>query len=268
MRNRPVRVLIVDDRHLSRSAMEGMLDRQEGIEVLGGAVDGEDALAQVKSRGADIVLINSLAPTLDIVDTTKQLVTSCDDGTEPPRVLVLAHEVDDEALAAITVGASGVVLTSLAPEELVPAIRTANVGYLVLPPDYRWLSTTVGRADNPTTVGRADNPTTVGRADNPTTVGGPLDGALNGKAASAYCLGMLTDRENDVLRLLAIGCSNAQISNELVLSESTVKSHVQHILNKLGLPNRVHAVILAYELGLIKVGQNAPRLPASFHGDD
>ena len=250
MRNRPVRVLIVDDRHLSRSAMEGMLDRQEGIEVLGGAVDGDDALAQVRSRGTDIILINSLARTLDIVDTTKQLVTSCHDGTDSPRVLVLANEVDDEALAAITVGASGVLLTSLAPEELVPAIRTANVGYLVLPPDYRWRSATVGGADNLT------------------TVGGPVDGALNSKAASAYCLGMLTDRENDVLRLLAIGCSNAQISNELVLSESTVKSHVQHILNKLGLPNRVHAVILAYELGLIKVGQNAPRLPANFHGDD
>lgn len=259
MRNRPVRVLIVDDRHLFRSAMEGMLDRQEGIEVLGGAVDGEDAFAQVRSRGADIVLINSLAPTLDVVDTTKHLVTSCDDGTEPPRVLLLAHEVDDEALAAITVGASGVVLTSLAPEELVPAIRTANAGYLVLPPDYRWRSTTVGGAGNPITVGGAGNPA---------TVGGAVNGALNGKAASAYCLGMLTDRENDVLRLLAIGCSNAQISNELVLSESTVKSHVQHILNKLGLPNRVHAVILAYELGLIKVGQNAPRLPANFHGDD
>lgn len=212
--------------------MERILDRQEGIEVLGGAVDGEDAVAQAKKRGADVVLVNSLAHALNVVDTTKQVVTGCGDDIDRPRVLVLSNEVDDDACAAIAVGASGVVLTSIEPEELVLAIRIAGVGYLVLPPDCRPHS----------------------------IIGRPADGALNGRLASTHDLGALTDRENDILRLLAIGFSNSQISAELVLSESTVKSHVQHILNKLSLPNRVHAVILAYELGLIQIGQNAPQL--------
>ncbi|HWR48513.1 MAG TPA: response regulator transcription factor [Pseudonocardiaceae bacterium] len=227
-----MRVLIVDDRNLPRSAMEAILDRQEWIEVLGGAVDGEDAVAQAKRHGVDVVLINSLAQTLNVVDTTKQVTTSCGDDTDRTRVLVLSNEVDEDALAAVAAGASGVVLTSIAMQELVLAIRIADVGYLVLPPDFRSHS----------------------------IIGGPAYGALNNRLASTHDLGALTDRENDILRLLAIGLSNSQISTELVLSESTVKSHVQHILNKLGLPNRVHAVILAYELGLIQIGQNAPQI--------
>jgi DNA-binding NarL/FixJ family response regulator len=229
---KPVRVLIVDDRNLPRSAMEGMLDRQEGIEVLGGAVDSEDAIAQVKRGDVDVILINSLATTLNVVDTTKQVAISCGDDIDYPRVLVLSNEVDEDALDAIAAGASGVLLTSIAPEELVHAIRIADAGYLVLPPDFRRHS----------------------------IIGRPADGALNSRVASGRDLGVLTDRENDILRLLTLGFSNAQISNELVLSESTVKSHVQHILNKLGLRNRVHVVILAYELGLVQIGQNALRL--------
>jgi DNA-binding NarL/FixJ family response regulator len=228
----PVRVLIVGDRNLGRSAMEGMLNRQEGIEVLGGAVDGEDAIAQAKRGDVDIILINSLGNTLNIVDTTRQVATSCGDGIDRPRILVLVNEVDEDVLGAITAGASGVLLTSIAPEELVPVIRIVDAGYLVLPPDCRRHS----------------------------IIGRPADGALKSRVASAHDLGALTDRENDILRLLALGFSNAQISNELVLSESTVKSHVQHILNKLSLPNRVHVVILAYELGLVQIGQNAFRL--------
>lgn len=208
------------------------MGRQEGIEILGGAVDGEDAIAQAKRRGVDVVLINSLAQTLNVVDTTKQVTTSCGDDTDRPRVLVLSNELNEDALAAIAAGASGVALMSIAPEDLVSAIRIADMGYLVLPPDCRPHS----------------------------IIGGHANGALNGRLASKRDLGALTDRENDILRLLAIGFSNSQISTELVLSESTVKSHVQHILNKLGLPNRVHAVILAYELGLIQIGQNAPQL--------
>jgi DNA-binding NarL/FixJ family response regulator len=232
MCNRPVRVLIIDDRTLSRSAMEKMLDRQEGIEVLGGAVDAKDAIARAERCAIDVVLINSLARTLDIAHTTKQVMTGCSDNAGRPRVLVLSHEIDEEALAAIEAGASGVVLTSISPEELVPVIRVANVGYLVVPPNCR---------SHPI-IGRSDQ------------------GALNGKLAGTPGLDTLTDRENDILGLLAMGFSNSQISAELVLSESTVKSHVQHILNKLGLPNRVHAVIFAYELGLIQIGQNAPQL--------
>jgi len=227
-----VRVLIVDDRNLSRFAMEAMLDRQEGIEVLGGAVNGEDAIALTKRRGVDVILINSLTRNINLVDTTKKLATICGDDTGRPRVLVLSHEVDEHARAAIAAGASGVVLTSITPEELVPAIRIANIGYLVLPPD----------------------------CQQPSIIGRPTNGALTGKLGSTHRLCALTDRENDILHLLAVGLSNSQISTELMLSESTVKSHVQHVLNKLGLPNRVHAVILAYELGLIQIGQNAPQL--------
>ncbi|MGH3719495.1 MAG: response regulator transcription factor [Pseudonocardiaceae bacterium] len=226
-----MRVLIVDDRNLSRSTMEATLDSQEGIEVLGGAVDGEDAITQAKRRGVDVVLINSLAQTINVVDMTKQVTTSGGDDIDSPRVLVLSDEVDDDALAAIAAGASGVVLTSIKPQELVLAIRIADAGYLVLP-----------------------------RGRQPHSVIGVLPGgALNGRLASTYDLGALTDRENEILRLLALGFSNSRISTELMLSESTVKSHVQHVLNKLDLPNRVHAVILAYELGLIRIGQNAPR---------
>jgi DNA-binding NarL/FixJ family response regulator len=211
--------------------MEGMLDRQDGIEVLGGAVDGEDAIVQAQRGDVDIILIKSLANTLNIVDTTKQVAASCGDGIDRPRVLVLANEVDEDVLDAIAVGASGVLLTSIALEELVPAIRIVDAGYLVLPPDCRRHS----------------------------IIGRPADGALKSRDASVHDLGALTGRENDVLRLLVRGFSNAQISNELVLSESTVKSHVQHILTKLGLRNRVHVVILAYELGLVQIGQNPLR---------
>lgn len=234
MSSRRVRVLIVDDRNLSRLAMEGILNRHEGIEVLGGAVNGEDAIALTKRRSVDVILINSLAHNLNLVDTTKKVATICGDDTGRPRVLVLSNEVDERALAAIAAGASGVVLTSITPEELVPAIMIANIGYLVLPPDCRQHS----------------------------IIGRPTNGALVSKLESTHHLCALTDRENDILRLLAVGLSNSQISTELVLSESTVKSHVQHVLNKLGLPSRVHAVILAYELGLIQAGQNAPQLTA------
>jgi DNA-binding NarL/FixJ family response regulator len=221
-----VRVLVVDDRNLSRCALRGVLDRQQGICVAGEAANAEELTRQLRELDIDVVLIDSLAHRICPVETTRQVVCS----SRTSQVVVLSNEMDDQATEAVAAGACGLVLKSVTAEELVPAIRIAAAGYLVLPQAFR------GR----TTIECASGPSSEDHEGHPV-------------------LDSLTERERDVLLLLGLGLSNLEISDKLVLSESTVKSHVQHMLNKLGLPNRVHAVILAYELGIIQVGQGNRR---------
>lgn len=217
-----ISVLLVDDRHLARSALRGMLESQDEIVVAGEAADIDGTLRQTRDLDVDIVLIDALTRELCPIALTSEVV---EDGKHPP-IVVLSNDVDDQAIKIVAAGADGLVLNSVRTEDLVPALKVVAAGYLVLPHQA------------------------------PSALRARHAGATSADGqARARLLDTLTDRERDVLLLLALGLTNQEISDKLVLSESTVKSHVQHMLNKLNLPNRVHAVIFAYELGLVQVGQ-------------
>ncbi|MBL1068711.1 response regulator transcription factor [Streptomyces sp. 7-21] len=217
------RVLIVNDRAVTRAGYHMLFDRNADFAVAGEAADVSHALSAISTLRPDVVLVDAHPQTFDVVDAVRRLTHARDPGTAP--VLVLIDAFDERANRLLRAGARGLLLSQASPAEILAAVRLIAAGYaLVFPHKGR------GSLDPA-----------------PVTGGG-------GRDASHFSLDHLTRREADVLRLIARGFSNAEISAALFVSESTVKSHVQRMLVKLELRNRVHAVIYAYEAGLVRSG--------------
>ncbi len=216
-----IRIVLVDDQELVRMGLRMVLDARPEIEVVGEADDGDTALELLGRTPADVVLMDVRMPRLGGVEATRRIRAA-----GGPRVLMLTtFDEDDYAFEALHAGASGFLLKDSPLEELVAAITHVHDGDAVVAPSTtrRLLDRFVGR--------RRRAPATDRRR-----------------------LAELTAREHDVLRLVARGLSNAEIAEELVVSEGTVKTHVGRILAKLGLRDRVQAVVLAYETGLVEPG--------------
>lgn len=215
MTESPVRVLIVDDDDLMRAGLRGVLASDAAIEVVGEASDGRDAVYRTRLLQPDVVLMDVRMPGLDGVAATRELL---DAFPQVRVVIVTTFEQDDYIFGALRVGASGFLLKRSRPEELIGAIHTVAAGDSLLSPSVT--SRVIERMARAPEVAGDDR------------------------------LDELTPREREVLVLLARGLSNGEIAAELVVEESTVKTHVRRILAKLGARDRVQAVIFAYESGL------------------
>jgi DNA-binding NarL/FixJ family response regulator len=219
-----IRVVVVDDQALVRTGFSMILTAEDDIDVVGEAADGRRAVETVRRLRPDVVLMDIRMPDLDGVEATRLLAGP--GVADPAKVLmVTTFDLDDYVYAALRAGASGFLLKDTPPEDLVRAVQIVAAGdALIAPSVTRRLIEEFSR-----------------RAP---AAPGPTPEMLAG----------LTDRELDVLRQLARGSSNAEIAAALLVGETTVKTHVGHILMKLGLRDRVQAVVLAYETGLVQPG--------------
>jgi DNA-binding NarL/FixJ family response regulator len=212
----PLRVVIADDQPMMRAGFRAVLEATGDIVVVAEAANGVEAVAAAGQHGPDVVLMDIRMPVMDGIEATRRLPRQ--------RVLILTtFGLDEYIIDALRAGASGFLLKDAPTAEVVAAVRAVAAGDAVLSAAVtRQLLNQVGRR---------------------------LPAAVSREPAD---LAGLTDREREVLRLLAAGLSNAEIAAALVVSEATVKTHVSHLLGKLGLRDRVQAVIYAYETGLIK----------------
>ncbi|MEW9533901.1 response regulator [Microbispora sp. NPDC049125] len=218
-----IRVLLVDDQALVRGGFRSILEGQDDIEVVGEAVDGIEAIDRGSVLQPDVILMDIRMPRLDGIEATLHLLNG---GTCRARILILTTFDEDEYVyQALRAGASGFLLKSAPPRELAGAVRTVAAGEALLAPEItrRMIEDYVRR---------------------------PRPGSDRPAG-----LKTLTPRELEVLRLIARGCSNGEIAAELYLSGPTVKTHVTRILAKLGLRDRVQAVVFAYECGLVHPGR-------------
>ncbi|WP_194824878.1 response regulator transcription factor [Nocardia sp. XZ_19_231] len=217
----PISVLVVDDQELMRMGLKMVLGAHPDIEVIGEAGNGDEAVRRASELRPDVVLMDVRMPVVDGVTATARIVAA----GEGVRVLVMTtFDLDEHALGALRAGASGFLLKDTPPEDLISAIRSVAGGDAVVSPKVtkRLLDRLV--------------------AEDPTSLRDPK------------ILDVLTAREREVLEQIAIGRSNAEIAAALFLSEATVKTHVGRVLTKLGLRDRVQAVVLAYETGLVRPG--------------
>jgi DNA-binding NarL/FixJ family response regulator len=218
----PIRVLVVDDQELVRSGFCVILDAADGITVVGEAANGEAAVSQVATRAPDVVLMDIRMPGMDGLEATR-LITS-DPAAAPKVVMLTTFDLDEYVYEALRAGASGFLLKDSPRHDLIAAVRAAAAGDALLAPSVtRRLIEAFARRPPET-------------------------------APAPSRLASLTARERDVLLMLARGRSNAEIAAGLFVSEATVKTHVGNLLAKLGLRDRVQAVILAYETGLVVPG--------------
>ena len=218
-----IRVLVVDDQALVRTGFRMILEAEPGIEVVGEAVDGLDAVTKSHELHPDVVLMDIRMPNLDGIEATRQLAGPGVEGG--PRILILTtFDLDEYVYDALRAGASGFLLKDTPAEDLARAVQVIASGESLLAP-----SVTTRLVHELAKKPAAD-------------------------AKPAPELGVLTDREMDVLKLMARGRSNAEIAAELFVSETTVKTHVGRVLMKLHLRDRVQAVVLAYECGLVIPG--------------
>ena len=216
-----IRVVVADDQGMVRSGFSVLLNAQPDINVVGEAVNGREAIAHAADLRPDVILMDVRMPVLDGLQATREITRMPD----PAKVLVLTtFDLDDYVYEALRSGASGFLLKDASARELADAVRLVAAGDALLAPGVtRRLIAEFARMGAPRTPGRAQ-----------------LDG--------------LTERESEVLALVARGLSNAEIANRLVVAEQTVKTHVSRILMKLGLRDRTQAVVLAYETGLVYPG--------------
>ncbi|MFY1599317.1 response regulator [Micromonospora sp. WMMD737] len=228
--DRPVRVLLADDQHLVRTGFRVILEVEDDIEVVGEAADGERAASMARALRPDVVLMDVEMPGVDGLEATRR-ITAGEDGPGGPAVLILTtFDRDDYLFAALRAGASGFLLKNGTPEALIEAIRVLARGDGLLAPEItRRVIATFARPGEP----------------------GPPGGP---RTAPEAALRDLTPREREVLVLVAGGASNAEIAAELHLGEATVKTHVSRVLAKLGLRDRVQAVVFAYEHGVVRPG--------------
>jgi DNA-binding NarL/FixJ family response regulator/class 3 adenylate cyclase len=216
-----MRLLIVDDQALVRAGFRMILEAEEDIEVVGEAADGREAVAEVHRLRPDVVLMDVRMPEVDGIEATRRLLGG--DGVSAKVVMLTTFDMDEYVYEALRAGASGFLLKDVPPEQLVEGIRAVASGDALLAPAVtrRVIEEFVRRP--------------------PESVRTPPPE-----------LDDLTAREAEILRLLARGLSNAEIAKELVVSETTVKTHVAHVLMKLGLRDRVQAVVFAYESGVVR----------------
>ncbi len=222
-----VRVLLVDDQALIRTGFRMILGAEEDIEVVGECADGTQAIDSVKRLKPDVVLMDIRMPEMDGIEATRRIIQA--DGDPSVRVLMLTtFDLDEYVYDALRAGASGFLLKDVPADQLVQGIRLVASGDALLAPSVtRRLIEEFSRGPR----SRQEKPA---------------------------ALGELTPRELEVFTLMARGMSNQEIADELVVSETTVKTHVARVLMKLGVRDRVQAVVLAYESGLVAPGQ-APR---------
>ncbi|MDG4801621.1 response regulator transcription factor [Micromonospora sp. WMMD980] len=221
----PVRVLLVDDQHLVRVGFRVILEVEDDIEVVGEAADGERAVAMASALRPDVVLMDVEMPVLDGLAATRR-ITSVGAGDGPAVLILTTFDRDDYLFAALRAGASGFLLKNGTPEDLLDAVRVVARGEgLIAPALTRRVISTFARPGAAPPDPRHD-------------------------AATAE----LTPREREVLALVARGSSNAEIAAGLHVGEATVKTHVSRVLAKLGLRDRVQAVIFAYEHGVVRPG--------------
>jgi DNA-binding NarL/FixJ family response regulator len=217
-----IRVVIADDQRLVRAGFRKILEAERGIEVVGEADDGLQAIEQTHQHHPDVVLMDIRMPGIDGLEATRRLLR---EDRDRPRVLILTtFDLDEYVYESLHAGASGFLLKDAPPAELVGAVRLVAGGDGLLAPSItrKVIEEFVRRPP------RSTKP--------------------------PNSLNVLTPRELEVLTLLGRGLSNSQIANELVVSDATVKTHVARVLMKLNLPDRVHAVIHTYETGLIEPG--------------
>jgi DNA-binding NarL/FixJ family response regulator len=218
----PLRVLVADDQTLVRTGFRLIL-RADGIDVVAEATNGTEAVDAVRRTRPDVVLMDVRMPEMDGLEATRRILTGAPDT---PRVIILTtFDLDRYVYAALSAGASGFLLKDVTPEQLTAAVRTVRTGDALLAPAItRRLVQRFAQHSSDT-------------------------------AALHRDLASLTPRELEVLGLLARGLSNAELAGRLHLAEATVKTHVARILAKLGLRDRVQAVIVAYETGLVSAGE-------------
>jgi DNA-binding NarL/FixJ family response regulator len=216
-------VLIADDQALVRGGLRMIIEGQDDLEVVGEAEDGADAVEQVLALNPDIVLMDIRMPVIDGIEATRRILNRANDR---PRVLVLTtFDQDEYVYEAMRAGASGFLLKSAPPAELLHGIRAAVAGETLLAPEVtRRLIEQYVRGPSPEA---GDNPK----------------------------LAELSEREREVLALIAQGLSNVEIAERLFVSESTVKTHVGRVFMKLEVRDRAQAVVLAYETGLVRPGR-------------
>ncbi len=238
----PLTVVIADDQALVRGGFRLIL-KAAGINVAAEAADGAQAVAAVLEHRPDVVLMDVRMPVMDGIEATRRILADAD-GDSPTRIIILTtFDLDEYVYAALGAGASGFLLKDVTPEHLVAAVQLVRTGDALLAPSIT--RRLVERF--------ASAPDSAG----PARLGKPARPAAHspGRRGSAGCdMAQLTPREMEVLGLVARGLSNAEIAAELVLSEATVKTHVARILTKLSLRDRVQAVVLAYETGLVSPG--------------
>jgi DNA-binding NarL/FixJ family response regulator len=220
-----IRVLLVDDQELVRTGFRMVLTGEEDIEVVGEAANGHDAIASAARTRPDVIVMDIRMPVMDGVEATRRLAET-DAEVSRPRILVLTtFDTDEHVMDALRAGASGFLLKDVTPAAFVAAIRVVAAGdALIAPSVTRRLLDRFARLPS------------------------PADG-------SSEVLGQLTERELEVLKLVAEGLSNREIAERLVLAEPTIKTHVSHLLLKLDLRDRAQLVVLAYETGVVRPGE-------------
>ncbi|MGI5121499.1 response regulator [Marinactinospora thermotolerans] len=224
----PISVLLVDDQPLLRTGFRMILEGQPEISVVGEASDGYGALASARRLLPDVVLMDIRMPGRDGIAATRDILDWAKEAGQRVRVLVLTtFDLDEYVVEALRAGASGFLLKDVPPDELVTAIRVVAEGAAIVAPTVtrRLLDRFAARLPS-------------------------------ARPAPAPAVDRLTEREREVLRLLARGLSNAEIAERLFVSETTVKTHVGNVLTKLGLRDRVQAVVHAYETGVVRPGED------------
>jgi DNA-binding NarL/FixJ family response regulator len=216
-----IRILLADDQDLVREGLRMLLEAEPDLEVVGEAADGKQALAEARRLEPDVLLMDVRMPELDGIEATARLAAT---GSRARVLMLTTFDLDEYVYLALKAGASGFLLKDATREQLVGAVRTIAAGESLLAPAVtRRLIEDYCRGPKP---------------------GGPPD-----------AVAALSERELEVLRLLARGLSNAEIAKELFLGEATVKSHVARVLAKLDLRDRVQTVVFAYESGLVRPGE-------------
>jgi DNA-binding NarL/FixJ family response regulator len=214
-----VRVLIADDQALVRGGFRMILEAKEDMDVVGEAGDGAEAVGLVERLQPDVVLMDVRMPGVDGIEATRRIAAS----GSPARIVILTtYDVDEYVFAALRAGASGFLLKDVRPAELAEAVRVVAGGDALLAP-----GVTRRLLDR-------------------------FAGVLPDESARPQDLDELTEREVEVLRFVALALSNAEIATRLILTEATVKTHVSSVLRKLGLRDRVQAVVYAYDVGLVR----------------
>jgi DNA-binding NarL/FixJ family response regulator len=224
-----VRIVLADDQALLRKGFRMILEAEDGVEIVGEAADGSDAVRLVELYRPDVVLMDVRMPVLDGIEATRAITSSDAAGTT--RVLILTtFDLDEYAFSALRAGASGFLLKDVPPAELVSAIRTVARGDAVVSPRVtrRLLEEYADTLPDLAAGGSGSE----GKGEHP-------------------AIAQLTEREREVLLAVADGLSNAEIAERLYVSEATVKSHVGRLLAKLGLRDRVQAVVFAFQSGLV-----------------
>jgi DNA-binding NarL/FixJ family response regulator len=218
-----IRVLVADDQSMVRAGFRMLLGGEPDIEVVAEASTGYEAIDKVSRFHPTVVLMDIRMPELDGLEATRRILAT----EAPPRILILTtFALDDYIYEALSAGASGFVLKDDPPEQLIAAVRTVAAGDALLSPS---VTKQVIRQF-----------------------------ASRPRAPVPRGLDELTSREQEIFRLIARGLSNAEIAQELVISDSTVKSHITHILQKLALRDRVQLVVLAYQTGLVETARSGP----------